>query len=342
MTTIKVNSYAKINLSLKVDPPMSNGMHPVDTVLQGISLHDEVTITVSLVSDIRNERPEIVLTCDNPGLPLDRDNFAYRAAELMVERFFQSEDACITTKDYTPGRTESISIDIKKRIPTEAGLAGGSANAASVLHGLNALWNLNLSLDELLNLGAELGSDMPFCVMVQAKANSNLPQSIRNDEGASTAARGTGTGTQLETCAPMEAYVLLAKPDKGVSTGAVYKGMDQILLEESHEIPGPDGDKLVKALSEKDMDGIKNQMINMLELYTLDAREDVAELKTLMEEVSRAAIKVLMSGSGPSVYALFRREEEMLEAEESLEREIKEKPLLRDTVKIYKCSTLMN
>ena len=324
MTTIKVNSYAKINLSLKVDPPMSNGMHPVDTVMQGISLHDEVTITISLNSDIRNERPEIVLTCDNPGLPLDRDNFAYRAAEIMVDRFFQ-------TDAYAPCRTERITIDIKKNIPTEAGLAGGSANAASVLHGLNALWELNLSLEELLALGAELGSDMPFCVLTQAKANINLHSAIQNNEGASTAARGMGTGTELTTCAPIEAYALLAKPDKGVPTGAVYRGIDEILLgESSNIITKPDGDKLVHALSEKDIDGVRQQMINMLELYTLEAREDVAELKALMEDTSPNAIKVLMSGSGPSVYALLQDEEALQKAAIELEKRIDTSPLLKD------------
>lgn len=330
MTTIKVNSYAKINLSLKVNPPMPNGMHPVDTVMQGISLHDEVTITVSQVSDNRNERPEIVLTCDNPGLPLDRDNFAYRAAELMVDRFF-------------PGSTNTarISIDIKKNIPTEAGLAGGSANAASVLHGLNTLWNLNLSLNELLALGAELGSDMPFCVLTQAKANPNLFDAIKNGEGASTAARGTGTGTELTLCAPIEAYVLLAKPDKGVPTKEVYRGIDEILLGENDSfILKPDGDKLVYALSEKDISAVTDQMINMLELYTLEAREDVAELKRLMEEASPNAIKVLMSGSGPSVYALFQDEEEMQTAAIELGKRIDVSDLLKDKVRIYTCRTL--
>ena len=256
MTTIKVNSYAKINLSLKVNPPMPNGMHPVDTVMQGISLHDEVTITVSQVSDNRNERPEIVLTCDNPGLPLDRDNFAYRAAELMVDRFFPDSI-----------NTARISIDIKKNIPTEAGLAGGSANAASVLHGLNALWKLNLSLKELLALGAELGSDMPFCVMTQAKANPNLSDAIEKGEDASVAARGTGTGTELTPCEPIGVYVLLAKPDKGLPTKEVYRGIDEILLGENDSfILKPDGDKLVYALSEKDISAVTDQMINMLEL----------------------------------------------------------------------------
>ena len=313
---------------------MPNGMHPVDTVMQGISLHDEVTITVSFDSEIRNERPEIVLTCDNPGLPLDRGNFAYRAAELMVDRFFAP------SVENKISLTKKIEIHIKKNTPTEAGLAGGSANAASVLHGLNALWELNLSLEELLEQGAELGSDMPFCVMTQAAANANLADAIKGIEPASTAARGRGTGTELEPCHPLAAHVLLAKPRRGVATGEVYKGMDQILLDEENSIKKPDGDKLVAAIENNDVDTAKSQMINMLELYTLEAREDVAELKSLMEKVSPTAIKVMMSGSGPSVFTLFQTEEERDEAAEKLKDCIAVNQLLKDQVQIIACKTI--
>ena len=332
--SIKINAYAKINLSLDVGEVMPNGMHPVDMIMQQISLHDEVTISIPEApgkearskESISNEPIpkeilpyEIILTCDNPNLPADRGNIAYRAAEKMLliakercnnsnvdQPYHNEENKELTEKNLYANSL--IAIDIKKNMPLAAGLAGGSSNAAAVIHGLNALLEMKLSLSELCEVGAELGSDVPFCILGQAKLNENLPNEIRQDPLATAAARATGTGTTLSSCPPLSAGILLAKPEIGVSTKDAYLGIDRYFQEcktRGLKIKRPDNDALVSALSNHDECAIKDNMINLLENYTLTAYPEVGELKELLKNRCPQSDKVLMSGSGPTVYALF-------------------------------------
>ena len=157
MKRIHVKSYAKINLSLDVLRRLENGYHEVEMVMQQILLHDEVDVKWK-----ESDEPfRIVLQTNRPYLPVDERNLAYKAAQLMHEQ-------------YGEGRTGSLRIDIKKRIPVAAGLAGGSGNGAAVIHGLNSLWNLGLDVSSLNQIGSKLGSDVPFCIMGQAKMNRSL------------------------------------------------------------------------------------------------------------------------------------------------------------------------
>ena len=179
-------------------------------------------------------------------------------------------------------------------------MAGGSGNGAAVLHGLNALWGLNLSLEELCRLGAQLGSDVPFCVMGQARANGNLPRKVKHDRGAVSCARATGTGTEMEPVPFVKKAFVVAKPPIGVSTKEVYRGIDSCTIEEH-----PDNDCMVEAIREKDEKAFLSQCINVLENYTLKAYPEVRQLKELFLQDQRA-LKVLMSGSGPTVFAVYR------------------------------------
>ncbi len=284
---------------------MPNGMHPVDMIMQQISLHDEVKISVFenamegiSVNDISKEQEAITLTCDNPELPLDGGNIAYGAAKKIMDISAESHKA-----EMKPG----IIIDIKKNIPLAAGLAGGSSNAAAVILGLNSLLDLNFSLRELCDIGAELGSDVPFCILGQAAANKDLPEYIKNDDMAKTAARARGTGTSLEPCSPLRAKLILAKPSIGVSTGEVYKGIDRYFDEmraQRQPILRPNNDLFQRALEKGDVE-ITSNMINLLENYTLKAYPEVAWLKESMTKKCSGANRVLMSGSGPTVYAIY-------------------------------------
>ncbi len=338
--SIKIKAYAKINLSLDVGEVMPNGMHPVDMIMQQISLCDEVEVSlvenevretgVSLAekerkeidaSSLDNEGTEvdaridkIILTCDNPELPTDSGNLAYRAAEKMLmlvnEKASTEDDVSADCKEniYKTENPYGVYIDIKKNIPLAAGLAGGSSNAAAVIHGLNALFNMNLGLNELCEIGAELGSDVPFCILGQAAANENLPEEVRSDKLATTAARATGTGTTLTPCTPLNAAILLAKPEIGVSTKEVYQGIDRFFEESKTKgisVSRPDNAAFEKALKERNIDVIKDNMINLLEHYTLATYPEVAALKEELKNRFPSADKILMSGSGPTIYAVY-------------------------------------
>jgi len=283
LSKIKVLSFAKINLSIDVGPVDESGFHPVDMIMQQLSFHDDVDITYTEHRGSTGEKPEIRLHTNRYYLPTDRRNLAYKAAELMIETYGD--------------RAGTLDINIHKRIPVAAGLAGGSGNGAAVIHGLNVLWNLRLGLSDICGLCAKLGSDVPFSAIGQAKANYRLPRDIRKDPMASSCARATGRGTILQPIRGIVRPVVLAKPPLGVSTAEVYRGIDACRINRR-----PDNDKLAEDLDSGNPT-IYDNFINVLEEYTLDSYPEVAELKRLMEETG--AEKVLMSGSGPTVFAVY-------------------------------------
>lgn len=318
MKEIRIQSFAKINLSIDVTGVTEDGMHLVDMVMHQLSFHDDVTVCFDSGPAGRGERAvrdsrregrgvrrgrqdtgkgketakagdafQIEVTTNRYYLPTDERNLAYRAASLMAQRY---------GKRVGGGR---IQIDIFKRIPVAAGLAGGSGNGAAVLHALNQLWRLNLSLPQLCRLGAELGSDVPFCVMGQAGYNFDLPRRVRRHPLAVSCARATGTGTQLVPLTGIKKPVVIAKPVLGVSTREVYSGIDRCRIQER-----PDNDLLVKGLEERNYRLIYGQCVNVLEAYTLEAYPQVAALKEQMLRGGRAE-KVLMSGSGPTVFGIY-------------------------------------
>ena len=198
MKRIQVRAYGKINLCLDVLRRLENGYHEVEMVMQQILLHDDVDVKWS--EGTRQTRSEaddafqIEVSTNRPYLPRDERNLAYKAAKQMYLA-------------YGAERQGKVRIDIKKRIPVAAGLAGGSCNGAAVLHALNLLWGLRLKLPELCAVGAELGSDVPFSLMGQAKANPEL--GLADEPMASHCAIARGTGTDLEPIAGLKSHLLL-------------------------------------------------------------------------------------------------------------------------------------
>lgn len=324
--SITIKAFAKINLSIDVLGKRPDGMHEVDMVMQALDYHDLVTVTEEAPGAGTPAGPdgsspgagaEILITCDRAEVPTDRSNICWKAAELM--RALRAE------ADRGAG---ILHIDIQKRIPVAAGMAGGSTDGAAVLHALNILWDMGLDTEELMELGGKLGADVPFCVLAQA---ADLDDGAAEDPSAgSPAARARGTGTLISTVTPLSGYVTFAKPPIGVSTKEVYKGIDSCEIERR-----PDNDLLEAALREAagqrgqagqaaaqrgqaaaqaagssaQRAAVTEQMINVLELYTLRAEPLVAELKSLMERELPEAEKILMSGSGPTVFALFGEDE---------------------------------
>ena len=288
MKTIVISSYGKINLSIDVLEKLPSGYHRVEMVMQQIALHDDVSVKW-IPEGKKSQRVEV--STNRPYLPVDQRNLATQAANLMWERYGQ-------------GRDGLLRIDIKKRLPVAAGLAGGSSNGAAVLHGVNHLWNLGLSIETLCEIGQTLGADVPFCIMGQAAYDKTLQKEFSQDPLAAGCALATGIGTELKPLKGVSAAVVLSKPSIHVSTGEVYQG-----LQNEKILCRPNTRELIAALAEKDWDVMEKNMINVLEFYTLRRYDNVVYTKNKMKEESQNGI-VLMSGSGPTVYALFQSKAE--------------------------------
>lgn len=266
---------AKINLHLEIIGSRPDGFHELIMVMQSVSLSDRVTVRSIGVDEIR-------VRCDHPLVPGDESNLAYKAAALLVDRF--------------PGvmaKLGGVEITVEKRIPVGAGLAGGSANAAAVLMGLDLLWQLGLTQIELQDLGAELGSDIPFCI-------------------AGGTAIATGRGEQIDPLPGIEnLYVVLAKyQSEFVSTPWAYKTYrsefsDTYLIDaegfESRRSRVRSG-AMVSAIGQHNLTAIGQHLCNDLEKVVLSAQAKTAELKATMAALG--GLGTLMSGSGPTVFTL--------------------------------------
>ncbi|WP_226585944.1 4-(cytidine 5'-diphospho)-2-C-methyl-D-erythritol kinase [Halobacillus litoralis] len=251
---------AKINLSLDVLYKRADGFHEVEMVMTTVDLADRIELTLLQSGDIKVES-------ESRFVPNDERNLAYRAAKLLKDRFQVKE---------------GVKIFIEKNIPVAAGLAGGSSDAAAVLRGVNRMWNLGLSMDELADLGAEIGSDVSFCV-----------------HGGTALA--TGRGEKVKALpAPPPCWVVLSKPTIGVSTQTVYQRLD--LKKAEH----PDTEAMVHSLKKGDYRGICSHVGNTLEGVTLGLHEEVGQIKEQMKQAGADA--VLMSGSGPTVFCLVEHD----------------------------------
>ncbi len=303
MKKVRLNSYAKINLSLDIKGIRSDGYHEVETFMQQIDFCDEVLVRWYTFEERQKENKGgetseetlIEVSTNKPYLPRDERNLAYRAAQLMLEHFREG---------HAGGR---IRIDIKKRIPVAAGLAGGSANAASVILALNKLWGLKLDVAKMLKLGQELGADVPFCIMGQARANLCLGSKINKDSMAANAAIGRGIGGDLTPATSVRAYVILAKPPISISTREVYENIDEEILragENGRKVHHADAEIIASAIKSGNYGELGIEMGNILELYTLKRYPEVAILRNDMANCYNP-IKVMMSGSGPTLFALY-------------------------------------
>ncbi|MBQ1471658.1 MAG: 4-(cytidine 5'-diphospho)-2-C-methyl-D-erythritol kinase [Eubacterium sp.] len=279
---IQLKSYAKINLSLDVKGVTEDGMHLVEMVMQQILLCDDIAMRWT---PGETEGLEINLKTNRSFLPTDERNLAYKATLVMED---------LSGKNIAG----TLDLNIKKRIPVAAGLAGGSGNGAAVLHGLNVLWGMDLDLKELCEAGAKLGSDVPFCVMGQAAENEVLKERFAGHPLACHCALATGTGTDLAPLKGLKSHIVLSKPPISVSTAKAYQGIDNIEIKER-----PDTQELIDGLKTRDLPRIEKNMVNVLENYTLMEYPTVVYTKNKMRQLCGGRA-VLMSGSGPSVYGL--------------------------------------
>lgn len=274
--TLTVPAYAKLNLTLDILRKRSDGYHEMRMVMQTISLHDDVTVTLGGESGIR---------CRVSGaeLPSDEHNLAVRAAEVLCKELKLSN--------------QGIDIALEKRIPSEAGMAGGSADAAAVLRALRALCAPEVNDRRLEKIAAAIGSDVPFCV-----------------RGGTQLAEGRGEVLTVLKSAPA-LYAAVCKPDFPISTPALFACVDGV------ELRGrPDSSAMLRAIDRGDAQALCAQVGNVFEQALEDAqRACIEDLKqTLLCGGAEAAA---MTGSGSAVFGLFRDEEACRAACESIQSE---------------------
>ena len=253
---IKIEGNAKINLTLDILGKRPDGYHEVAMVMQSIGLHDTI--------EMDKAKEGIALSINVPWLRADEKNLAWRAAALMQQEY---------------GLRGGVRMRLTKRIPVAAGLAGGSADAAAVLRGMDRLYKLGLSDDQLCELGARLGSDIPFCLR----------------RGTMLA---TGRGEVLTRLADMpETWVVLAKPRISVSTAWAYQNYDEQGAEQH-----PDNERIQQEIARGNRKGVAKLLCNVLESVTIKRYAVISRYKELMLE--QGAMASMMSGSGPTVFGL--------------------------------------
>lgn len=258
MDKLELKALGKINLGLDILGRRENGYHDVRMVMQTVYLYDRVTLE-------KTREPGIEISTNLSYLPVNENNIAYKAAELLRGEF---------------GIREGIRITLEKHIPVAAGMAGGSSNAAAVLFGMNRMFGLGLSEEGLKERGVTLGADVPYCIM-----------------------RGTvlaeGIGEILTPLPPLpKCYVLIAKPPLSASTRTVYEKIDREDIK-SH----PDIDGILAGLQEGDLQQVAGSMGNVLEQVMLEEHPVLQRIKDVM--IGAGALNAMMSGSGPTVFGIF-------------------------------------
>lgn len=275
MDELVLDAFGKINLALDVLYKRDDGYHEINTIMQQIGLKDTVIL--------KNRSEGIRIFCDDNRIPTDERNLVYKAWEKIVEK----------TKE-----KRGVEIIIKKRIPLAAGLAGGSTDAAAVLKGLNILWDLNIPQVELMELGREIGADVPFCIL------------------GGTAQAG-GIGERLKSLKSFSnKLILLANIGVEVSTPYVYKNLN--LKDKKAPL---DIDKIVKYIEEDNLKAVAKNMANILEDVVLKKYPVIGDIKE--EMLKEGALGSLMSGSGPTVFGIFDDEHKLIRCKEKLEKKVK-------------------
>ena len=258
MDKIKLKALGKINLGLDVLGRRPNGYHDVRMVMQTVYLYDQILLE-------KTDKEGISLETNLFYLPVNENNLAYRAAKMLIDEF---------------AIKEGVHISLEKHIPVAAGMAGGSSNAAAVLYGMNCLFQLGLTDQELMDRSVQLGADVPYCIM-----------------------RGTvlaeGIGEKLTPLPAMpKCHVLLAKPPISVSTQKVYEKLDAQKVTKH-----PDIDGILLGLQTGDLKKITSSMGNVLENVTITEYPQIERIKDVMKE--EGALNAMMSGSGPTVFGIY-------------------------------------
>jgi len=259
MRFVTLRANAKINLAIEVLGKRDDGYHDLRMIMQTLKLHDDLFIK-------KTEQNTIRMRSNVVWLPTDDRNLVYRATKLIIDNY---------------NITNGVQIDLTKNIPVSAGLGGGSADCAATLIGMRKLFNLRISNRQLMELGATLGADVPFCVL----------------QGTALV---EGIGDRVKKIAPHPfVYVLLAKPNISVSTATIFGDFDISRVERKNDIY-----KIVKSIERKNIHAICRDFFNDLETVTTVKYPIINNIKNIMLE--NGASGAMMSGSGPTVFGYYR------------------------------------
>lgn len=228
---------------------------------------------------------DIIIKSNSKDIPLDDTNIVYKAINLLRDKF---------------NINKGIEVFLQKNIPIAAGMAGGSSNAAAILVGLNKLWSLNLSELDLQELGLNLGADVPFCI-----------------SGKTALAKGIGEELTFVKGLPKDISILICKPEIFVSTKDVYEGLDLNNIQIR-----PNNEKLLEYLKEEDVSSLAENMVNVLEGVTSNSYIEIKDIENTMME--NGALGSMMSGSGPTVFGLYKNREDALSCKKNLLRKYKQ------------------
>lgn len=273
MDKIGLKAYGKINLALDVVRKREDGYHEVRMIMQTVKMYDYIQIK-------KNSDKEIRVYTNLSFLPTDENNLVYKAAKLLLDEF---------------NIEQGVDIKLDKFIPVAAGMGGGSSDAATVMIGINKMFELGLKKNELMERGVKIGADVPYCIL-----------------------RGTclaeGIGEKLTTLKSMpNCYVVIVKPTVSVSTKYVYENL------KANELTyHPDIDGMIEDIANGDLYGISDKLSNVLETVTIEAYPIIGEIKKSL--IKDGAINALMSGSGPTVFGLFEDRDEAENALQNIKR----------------------
>nr|WP_294525663.1 4-(cytidine 5'-diphospho)-2-C-methyl-D-erythritol kinase [uncultured Blautia sp.] len=268
---MRLRAYAKINLGLDILGKRPDGYHEVKMIMQTIQMYDLLEIK-------KKKIPGIGLISNVPYVPADERNLAYKAAKLLMDEFKVQE---------------GLSIKLEKFIPVAAGMAGGSSDAAAVMVGVNRLFQLGLTDQELMERSVQIGADVPYCIL-----------------------RGTALAEGIgERLTPLPALpkccVLIGKPSVSVSTKTAYESLDLAAVPVH-----PDIDGMIRDIQAGDLDGVVSRMGNVFEPGIQKRHPVIGDISRLMEE--HGAMKAMMSGSGPTVFGIFKDGDQMERAAAAL------------------------
>ena len=280
---MKVKAFAKINLCLDVLRRKENGYHEVEMVMTNVDIFDVLEIK-------ELEEKKILLKSYNTDLAMDETNLIYKAIALLQKE---------------TGKTFGVEVLLEKNIPMEAGMAGGSADAAATLKAVNELFTLGVSDERLLELGASLGADIPFCIM-----------------GGTVLA--SGIGEKLRQLSPLpKMKLLIVKPKAGLSTKKVYESLDIDGLNKAGFIHKDVGE-MVSVIESDEADKTKIEKIagrldNILEVPSIRLLPLIVDIKQKM--LDNNCLGALMSGSGTAIFGIYENDEDMIKTKEILEKD---------------------
>lgn len=277
MKKIEIDSYSKINLTLNILAKRQDGYHNIETIMQSVNLADRIFI--------KEEKEGIRIKCNHPLVPVDTQSLTYRSAEKILNRY---------------RITKGVKIEINKKIPLASGMAGGSANSASILVGINKLFALNLSNKDLREIGEELGMDVPFCIqngtaLAYHKGEKVIPLPLINP--------------------PL--WIIIINPGFEIPTKWAYNSLDlDQIKKEKNNI-----EAMLKALKERELEGIAKNLFNSFEELVIEKYPEIGKIKDRLTE--EGALGALMSGSGPTVFGIAQNKEQALKIYEKLKPEYK-------------------